>query len=64
MRTAAYGSGRYLASLKWDGITPDRDGMFIVPRDSNTRIIQHLEALCAKDDRYDWCYDTDKELDV
>jgi hypothetical protein len=55
-RTAAYGSNRYLASLKWDGVTPDRNGLFEIPRNINTRIVQHLEALCAKDDRFDWRY--------
>lgn len=52
--TTAYTAGRILASLKWDGVTPNRDGMFIVPEGAPQRVFDHLERLCAKDDRYDW----------
>jgi hypothetical protein len=52
--TANYGSGRLLASLKWAGVTHDRDGMFIVPRNIPRAIVGDLELLCAKDERFDW----------
>lgn len=59
--TALYGSARHLISLKADGYEPDRDGMFTLRDWTPARVRRDVEALCARDDRFDWCFASDKE---
>ncbi len=57
-----YGSIRHLLSLKCDGLEPDNEGMFVLQSWVPDRVVRDVEALCARDDRFDWCYAADKAL--
>ena len=50
----AYGSRRRLASLKWSGLVPDRDGIFIVPAGTPEMVVREVEELCERDPQFDW----------
>lgn len=57
--SASFGVSRYLTSLKAGGAMV-KDDMIILPHGACQSMRDDAEYVCAKDDRYDWCFETDK----